>query len=324
MPDYSSVGYDKMLAASRQGLSFCSPAVSDFTPRYLESDVIAPVRTIGVGANSSLKATFWHSTVEKCDHNGDPDLVCIALNTGGGPIWRNNETIPSQVGSVALQPFEGARWRFERPVSFVQLYVPFTLLRTVSESLFNRELAHDKLRMPSGVGDDRLCSAVRSVRYALSLIEPTNLILDSWALILSEILVRHFSSHSGTHPRSSFGKIPALGVARVIDCIEASIDRDLDLASLASVASMSVYHFARRFRETIGMSPHAYVLCRRIHRAQELLIRGRSSLTQVSAACGFSSQAHLTAVFRRGLGVTPGEYRRAILHTRLRSSLDDR
>ena len=324
MPNYSPIDYDKMLAASRQGLSFCRPAVSDFTPQYLECDVIAPVRTIGVGANSSLKATFWHSTVETCDNNGDPEFVCIALNTGGGPIWRNNERMPTQVGSVAMHPFEGARWRFEYPASFVQLYVPFTLLRTVSESLFDRELGHDKLRMPSGVGDDRLCSATRSVRYALSLIEPTNLILDSWALILSEILVRHFSSHGDRHPRTSFGKISALGVARVVDYIEASIDRDLDLASLSSVASMSVYHFARRFRDTIGMSPHAYVLCRRIRRAQEMLNRGQSSLTQVSAACGFSSQAHLTAVFRRSLGVTPGEYRRAILHTRLRSPLDDR
>jgi AraC family transcriptional regulator len=315
MPNYSSIDYDKMLAASRQRLSFCGNAVSDFAPRNLESDVIVPVRTIGIGANSSLKATFSHSTVEKCDHNGDPDFVCIALNTGGGPIWRNNETIPSQVGSVAMQPFEGASWRFEYPVSFVQLYVPFTLLRTVSESLFNRELAHDKLQMPSGVRDDRLCSAVQSVRYALSLVEPTNLILDSWALILSEILVRHFSSHSDKHPRTSFGKIPALGVARVVDYIEASIDRDLDLASLASVASMSVYHFARRFKETVGMSPHAYVLCRRIRRAQEMLNRGRSNLTQVSATCGFSSQAHLTTVFRRSLGVTPGEYQRTILHT---------
>ena len=115
MPNYSSIDYDKMLAASRQGLSFCGNAVSDFTPRNLESDVIVPVRTIGIGANSSLKATFWHSTVERCDHNGDPDFVCIALNTGGGPIWRNNETIPSQVGSVAMQPFEGARWRFRAP-----------------------------------------------------------------------------------------------------------------------------------------------------------------------------------------------------------------
>jgi AraC family transcriptional regulator len=315
MPNYSSIDYDKMLAASRQRLSFCGNAVSDFAPRNLESDVIVPVRTIGIGANSSLKATFSHSTVEKCDHNGDPDFVCIALNTGGGPIWRNNETIPSQVGSVAMQPFEGASWRFEYPVSFVQLYVPFTLLRTVSESLFNQELAHDKLQMPSGVRDDRLCSAVQSVRYALSLVEPTNLILDSWALILSEILVRDFSSHSDKHPRTSFGKIPALGVARVVDYIEAGIDRDLDLASLASVASMSVYHFARRFKETIGMSPHAYVLCRRIRRAQEMLNRGRSNLTQVSATCGFSSQAHLTTVFRRSLGVTPGEYQRTILLT---------
>jgi AraC family transcriptional regulator len=96
------------------------------------------------------------------------------------------------------------------------------------------------------------------------------------------------------------------------------------LASLADVASMSTYHFARRFKETIGMSPHAYVLCRRIRRAQEMLNDGQSSLTQVAAACGFSSQAHFSSVFGRSLGVTPGEYRRATLHKRLGSSLDDR
>ena len=77
---------------------------------------------------------------------------------------------------------------------------------------------------------------------------------------------------------------------------------------------MSIYHFARRFKDR-WYDPRAYVLCRRIRRAQEMLNRGRSNLTQVSATCGFSSQAHLTTVFRRSLGVTPGEYQRTILHT---------
>ena len=104
---------------------------------------------------------------------------------------------------------------------------------------------------------------------------------------------------------------PREASALVVDYIEANIDRDLDLADLAGVASMSLYHFARRFKETVGMSPHAYVLSRRVRRAQALLDRGADSLADVAIACGFSSQAHLTTAFRHHLGITPGGYRRA-------------
>src|SRR5262245_27285944 len=111
-----------------EGLAFCKTVSSRAAPRYIESEVIAPIRAIGVGSLSSLKAAFWHSTIEESYQVGDPDFVSIALNTGGGRVWRNNEKTPTAVGAIALQPFEGARWRFEQPVSFVHLYVPFKLL----------------------------------------------------------------------------------------------------------------------------------------------------------------------------------------------------
>jgi transcriptional regulator GlxA family with amidase domain len=96
----------------------------------------------------------------------------------------------------------------------------------------------------------------------------------------------------------------------VVDFIEANIDQDLPLASLARVAAMSVYHFARRFKETVGVSPHAYVVMRRIRRAQRMLERGKDPLADVAAACGFFNQAHFTTTFQRSIGVTPGAYRR--------------
>jgi len=98
----------------------------------------------------------------------------------------------------------------------------------------------------------------------------------------------------------------------VVDYIEGSIDEDLRLCQLANVAAMSVYHFARRFRETVGVSPHAYVLSRRLDRARGMLRHREITLAQVAAACGFSSQAHLTTTFLNAFGVTPGKYRRAL------------
>jgi AraC family transcriptional regulator len=73
---------------------------------------------------------------------------------------------------------------------------------------------------------------------------------------------------------------------------------------------MSTYDFARRFKKTVGVSPHAYVLSRRIARARAMLTRSESNLAHVALACGFANQSHLTTMFSRALGVTPGGYRR--------------
>lgn len=272
---------------------------------------MTPTRVVGIGAESSLKVAFWNSTRPELEAAGDPDFFSIVLHVSGGRIRRLGHPNHGEPGSVGMQPFEGAKWLYEGPVSYLPVYMPFGLLASVSEGLFERELRHEQLSIPPGTRDQRLCAAMRAIRVGcLSTIEPTNLMLDSWALILSEIVVRRFSSHSGRHDRSSHGRILPRGVALAVDFIEANLHQDLRLASIANASAMSTYHFARSFKETVGMSPHAYVLARRVRRAQEMLDHDGRELTHVAAACGFSSQAHLTTAFRRRLGVTPGGYRR--------------
>ncbi|MEI9849646.1 MAG: AraC family transcriptional regulator [Sphingomonas sp.] len=303
-------------AASDEGLAICRAAASDAVPWNYQENVeefdLTPIHSFGIGTKSSLKASFWESDVEESQIGGDPQYVSLLVHRGGARIWRNNEPHPCEAGSVGMQTFESCRWRFEGRAGFGHIFVPFALLGTVCESLFDREFAHDQLWIPMGNRDERLRGSVATIQSGLLATEPDNLVLDSWALILSEILVRRFSSHAGRPVRASFGKLPSRGVAQVVDYVEANIDRDLDLASLASVAAMSVYHFAHRFKETLGVSPHAYVLSRRIRRAEQMLKQGGTGLAHIAAACGFSSQAHFTTAFHRGLGVTPGEFRRAL------------
>jgi len=289
------------------GLPFFNSVRSGNLPLYWRDHVIEPIRKIGAGTNT-LKVSYWYSTVEDSPQTGDPTFVSASLRTSVARAWRDS----SPSGVVSMLPFEGAHWRFEQPVSFVQFHLPFDMLGLVCGSLFDRELTYDQLRMPADVQDARLHGIMNSIRHAASLAEPSNLLLDSWALILAEALLRRLSSHGERQARGPFGKIPALGIARVIDCIESGIEQDLRLTSLADIAGMSVYHFARRFKETVGLSPHAYVLSRRIARSRAVLSRGESSLAQVALACGFSSQAHFTTAFRRSLGVTPGEYWRRV------------
>lgn len=100
------------------------------------------------------------------------------------------------------------------------------------------------------------------------------------------------------------------GISQAVDFIDANIDQSLELHLLAKVSAMSVFHFARRFKEAVGLSPHRYVMNRRVHRACQMLQCGRVRLADLALTCGFSSQAHFTTAFRREFGVTPGEYRR--------------
>lgn len=97
---------------------------------------------------------------------------------------------------------------------------------------------------------------------------------------------------------------------RVLDYIEARLAEDMRLADLASVACLSPYHFSRCFKASIGKSPMAYISERRVERAKHLLIDRDVCLARIALDCGFSSQSHFTATFRKLTGMTPGGFRK--------------
>lgn len=97
---------------------------------------------------------------------------------------------------------------------------------------------------------------------------------------------------------------------RVIEFIDAGLDKDLRLEDLAQVANLSTFHFARVFKRATGVSPYQYVRNRRIELACALLREDSLDLAQLALACGFSNQSHFTSAFSRQLGVPPGRFRR--------------
>ena len=96
---------------------------------------------------------------------------------------------------------------------------------------------------------------------------------------------------------------------RVYDYIEAHLDDRLTLSDLAAVACLSPYHFSRSFKQALGIGPQRYVTQRRLERAKTLMRRTNQPLARIAQEVGFSDQSHLTSVFRREIGVTPGHFR---------------
>jgi AraC family transcriptional regulator len=98
----------------------------------------------------------------------------------------------------------------------------------------------------------------------------------------------------------------------VVDYIQAHLGSDLSIGSVARVACLSPFHFARAFKAATGQSPHQYVSAQRIEHAKALLIREDWSLTRVALSLNFSCHANFNRAFRRATGTTPGEYRRSV------------
>jgi AraC family transcriptional regulator len=96
---------------------------------------------------------------------------------------------------------------------------------------------------------------------------------------------------------------------RIREFVEANIESDIRLEMMAGICGRSTEYFVRVFKATAGVSPYQYVLNLRIERAKALLGVEGASIADVALQCGFSHQEHLTRMFRRFTGVTPGRYR---------------
>ncbi len=96
---------------------------------------------------------------------------------------------------------------------------------------------------------------------------------------------------------------------RARDLIDREYADPLDVAALARAALMSTAHFSRQFRAAYGETPHAYLMTRRIERAQALLRHDDVSVTEACLAVGCTSLGSFSARFTQLVGETPSAYR---------------
>lgn len=100
------------------------------------------------------------------------------------------------------------------------------------------------------------------------------------------------------------------GLRRVRDYVENHLNGDVSLGTLARVAGLSDSYFARAFHQSMGVTPHTYVLQRRVARAQRMMAKSDLSLAEIALAAGFSDQSHLARRFRQQTGLTPDRFRK--------------
>lgn len=104
---------------------------------------------------------------------------------------------------------------------------------------------------------------------------------------------------------------PARHLLRAKDLVDARYFEPLDVARMAEAAGLSRAHFSREFRRVFGVSPHGYLLTRRLERAAALLRGTDRSVLDICTAVGLQSLGSFTTSFKRAYGQTPTEYRAA-------------
>ncbi len=98
-------------------------------------------------------------------------------------------------------------------------------------------------------------------------------------------------------------------VGAVGEYIRAHLADEITLDALATAVNLSAFHFARSFRATTGMPPHAFVTAHRLMVARDLLLRDGTSVAEVAFSVGFSNVSHFRRLFRQRYGLTPADLR---------------
>jgi AraC family transcriptional regulator len=152
--------------------------------------------------------------------------------------------------------------------------------------------------------------ATRLALEAQSGSPPERLYAESACEFLAHHMIHSYSTLSAPPPRAS-GGLPARRLKLILDYIEENLAQPIALRQLGELAGISTRHFERAFRQAIGVPPHAYVLRKRVARAQNLLLSEPGlTIDEIAVRAGFSSSSHLSSTFHRQTGYSPTGFRR--------------
>jgi AraC family transcriptional regulator len=163
-----------------------------------------------------------------------------------------------------------------------------------------------RLRRMFGVAVPQITHLVKTLRAEADNQNPGGLaVVDAVTTALGHLLVRHLGIDQ-PRPTRLRGGLSPMARRRTLEVIHSQLDSRLTIDMLAREAGLSVAHFSRAFRETMGRAPHQYLLSMRLEKARRLLEAPDANLSDVAHRTGFADQAHFTRLFKRSYGITPG------------------
>jgi AraC family transcriptional regulator len=147
---------------------------------------------------------------------------------------------------------------------------------------------------------DRLQSITQRAGYKITFRDPNGIIVDYPG-----------NAQNSTPKRQATGGLAPGALPRVREYVEANLEGRIELVDLAGVANLSRCYFIRAFKQSLGCTPHRYVMSRRLEKARHLLAASDLAIVEVALASGFADQSHFSRCFREFSGASPTAFRRS-------------
>lgn len=291
-----------------------SAPLADHLPADMEMARVLHTQPLRMAMDSSgAGIAHWqheplHDIVEPMSHH-----VIMAYNGAMQRMERRSGRSTAigtfRRGVVIIIP-EGSssRWDIPKPVDVVQLYLPHATLKRVAgeaEVATSADLL-ERTAHPDPITSRLLLSAadVMEGNGALDTLFRHQLI----DLLATRLLVAHTGSPTTFQP--TMGGLSPKVLLRAIERLRSDSDADVSLDALASDAGLSRFHFCRAFKESTGLSPHAWLRQHRHEQAMNMLRDTDEPIVSIAAALGYSSQTAFAAAFRKLTGEPPSDWRR--------------
>jgi AraC family transcriptional regulator len=227
------------------------------------------------------------------------DPVSIEFKQEGR--WQRKEILPGQVTIVPAGSITSTR--ATSPVNCLFLSIDPVLVASSSDEPGQTT----DLPLLYGIEDkfiEGVCMALQ--REVLQNGRSGPVYVDSLVTSLAVHLARQYGQkYSESSPSQG---IHRLVIKRAIDFINANLTKPLSLEKIAESTGLSPFHFARLFKQSVGFSPHQFILRQRIQRAKHLLMRGDLPLSSVATEVGFYDQSHFGLHFKRITGLSPKRF----------------
>ncbi|MDN4984099.1 AraC family transcriptional regulator [Bradyrhizobium arachidis] len=260
------------------------------------------------GAIAHWKHGALHDVVEPMT-----DHVIMTYPTGVQRLERRNGKSlaigTARSGVVTIIPAgSSSRWDIPGFVDVIQLYLPqAALARIASEASMP---APGDLLERTGHPDPVVSGLLMSAADVLE----GNAALDHlFRQQLTDVLAtRILAEHTGQSSTFELvvGGLSPHALRRAIERLRSDCDTDVSLAVLASDAGLSRFHFCRAFKESTGLSPHAWLRQQRLDQAMNMLRDSDASIAAIAAQLGYASQTAFAAAFKKLTGETPSDWRR--------------
>jgi AraC family transcriptional regulator len=216
-------------------------------------------------------------------------------------------------GSIGIIPADTASfWACDKTNLLAFLWLPAKTLKNAAREIYEDALTSVALEGAVNVRDVRLERLMGIMIHELHRpFHPAQrLVYDAASLALAAHVLRSFGLTKTKAPKAAAHLRPH-AFRQVVQYIDDNLTSKMRLVELASVAGVSRFHFVKLFRNTIGLTPMAYIERTRVRRAQQMLRRHELSIAEVASVLGFFDQSHFARCFRTWIGVGPGAYRRA-------------